>query len=101
MFLLYIAEILVSYISKHLIVSLTEKIRRQLKKVKELRFVDLLNYSGVSDIMSISGSKKKNKWFRGKEVLYLVLATFLSLTFFQKKTNKENIMRILYNQKVI
>lgn len=76
MFLLYIAEILVSYISKHLIVSLTEKIRRQLKKVKELRFVDLLNYSGVSDIMSISGSKKKISGSEGRKFFILYLQLF-------------------------
>lgn len=47
------------------------------------------------------GFRPVSKWFRGKKVLYLLLATFLSLTFFQRKTNKENIMWILYTQKVI
>jgi len=48
--------------------SLTGKIKRQLKKkMKELIFVDLLNYSGVSDL-SVSGSEGK-KFF----IFYLQL----------------------------
>lgn len=91
MFLLYTIKL---DISKHLIVSWTGKIRTQLKRDERININICSVILESSGIISVSGSE-------GEKVIYIVLATFLSLTLFQRKTNKGNIIWILCNQKVI